>query len=219
MNAFNSIDEAITPLQVANEWLASLPHSTVAAEPIAPSYPHTVSFEDRLRTIVDCYARLCVILSAQSSDASPMLTVFDDALSQVASVEAGVSSLLALRGEKAMVMLEAIQMVRTKRSWCKVRANVRLQYLHTIPEDHPRRRGAIHLLIKLAHGSEQLPISLFIEQVTLRSDIRPLYGGFGDVYLGILSGQTVAVKKPRAIGGDAIAHKVHDWAQMFTKRY
>jgi hypothetical protein len=46
-----------------------------------------------------------------------MLTVFDDALSQVASVEAGVSSLLALRGEKAMVMLEAIQMVRTKQSW------------------------------------------------------------------------------------------------------
>jgi hypothetical protein len=210
MEAFDSIDEAITPSQVANEWRVSLPHSTPAAEPIAPSYPHTVSFEDRLRTIVECYTRLCAIVSAKSSDASPMLTVFDDALSQVASVEAGVSSLLALRGEKAKVMLEAIQMVRTKQSWCNARANVRLQYLHTIPEHHPRRRGAIHLLIKLAHGSEQLPVSLFVEQVTLRLDTPPLYGGFGDVHLGILAGQTVAVKKPRAIGGDAIAYKVRD---------
>jgi hypothetical protein len=41
-----------------------------------------------------------------------MLIVFDNALTQVASVEAGVSSLLALRGERAMTMLEAIQMVR-----------------------------------------------------------------------------------------------------------
>jgi hypothetical protein len=132
MEVFDSIDEAITPSQVANEWRVSLPHSTPgpAAEPIAPSYPHTVSFEDGLRTIVECYTRLCAIGSAKISDASPMLTVFDDALSQVASVEAGVSSLLALRGERAMVMLEAIQMVRTNRSWCKARANVRLQYLH-----------------------------------------------------------------------------------------
>jgi hypothetical protein len=41
-----------------------------------------------------------------------MLNAFDDALSQVASVETSVSSLLALRGERAKTMLEAIQMVR-----------------------------------------------------------------------------------------------------------
>jgi hypothetical protein len=112
MDAFNSIDEGLTPGQVASEWRASLPHSTLTAEPTAPSYSHTVSFEDRLRTIVECYTRLCALLSAQSSNSSPVLTAFDDALSQVASVEASVSSLLALRGERAMVMLEAIQMVR-----------------------------------------------------------------------------------------------------------
>jgi hypothetical protein len=112
MEAFDSIDEAITPRQVANEWRASLPHSTPTVEPIASSYPHTVSFDDRLRTIVECYTHLCVILSSKGSNTPPMLNMFDDALSQVASVETSVSSLLALRGERAMTMLEAIQMVR-----------------------------------------------------------------------------------------------------------
>jgi hypothetical protein len=112
MEAFDSIDEAITPLQVANEWLASLPHSAPTVGPIAPSDPPNVSLEDRLRTIVDCYTRLCALLSPKSSEASPILTVLDDALSQVASVEASVGSLLALRGERATTMLEAIQMVR-----------------------------------------------------------------------------------------------------------
>jgi hypothetical protein len=112
MEAFDSIDEALTPRQVANEWRTSLSHSTPTVEPIAPSDPHTVSFDDRLRTIVDCYTRLCALLSSKSSNASPMLNAFDDALSQVASVEASVTSLLALRGERAKTMLEAIQMVR-----------------------------------------------------------------------------------------------------------
>jgi hypothetical protein len=112
MEAFNAIDEAFTPRQVANEWRASLHLSTPTAEPIALSDPQTVSFESRLRTIAKCYRRLCVLLPANSPDAPPVLTALDDALSQVASVEASVSSLLALRGEKAMIMLEAIQMVR-----------------------------------------------------------------------------------------------------------
>jgi hypothetical protein len=129
MDAFNSIDEAITPLQVANEWLianewlASLHHSTPTTEPIAPLDPHTVSFEDRLHTITKCYKRLCVLLSAQSFDASPALTALDNALSQVASAEASVSSLLALRGQRAMVMLEAIRMVREQRYRCNPQAN------------------------------------------------------------------------------------------------
>jgi hypothetical protein len=112
MEAFDSIDEAITPRQVANEWRTSLSHSTPTVEPIAPSDPHTVSFDDRLRAIVGCYTRLCVILSSKGSETPSMLNAFDEALSQVASVEASVSSLLALRGESAKTMLEAIQMVR-----------------------------------------------------------------------------------------------------------
>jgi hypothetical protein len=82
------------------------------------------------------------------------------------------------------------------------------QYLHVLPESHPRRRGAIHLLIKLADRSEQLSVSLFVEQVTFQPDSHPLYGGFGDVHLGILADQAVAVKKPRIIGGDVMSHKV-----------
>jgi hypothetical protein len=124
MHAFDAIDEAITSRQVANEWRASLPHGTPTMEPIAPSYPHTVSFNDRLRTVVECYTRLCVILSSKGSDTPPMLNAFDDALSQVASVETSVSSLLALRGERAKTMLEAIQLVREHLSSYNARAHV-----------------------------------------------------------------------------------------------
>jgi hypothetical protein len=125
MEAFGSIDETTTLRQVADEWRVSLPNSTLVADSqvVAPSDPRAVSFEDRLRNIEECYTRLCTLLSAKRSDSSPMLTAFDDALSQVASVEASVSSLLALRGERAMVMLEAIQMVREQRYWCTVRAH------------------------------------------------------------------------------------------------
>jgi hypothetical protein len=106
MEAFASLDDTLTPRQVANEWRTSLPHSTSTKEPIAPSDRQTVSFEDHLRTIVECHTHLCKLLSAKSPDVPPSLTVFDDALSQVASVEAGISSLLDLRGERAMNMLE-----------------------------------------------------------------------------------------------------------------
>jgi hypothetical protein len=124
MHAFDAIDEAITPRQVANEWCASLPHGTPTVEPIAPSYPPTISFNDRLRTVVECYTSLCVILSSKGSDTPPMLNAFDDALSQVASVETSVSSLLALRGERAKTMLEAIQLVRERLSSYNARAHV-----------------------------------------------------------------------------------------------
>jgi hypothetical protein len=208
MEAFESLDENITPRQVAHEWRASLPFAKPTAEPLALPDLQAPSFDDLLHTIFVCYRDLCGLRSAKDSDVSPVLTTFDDTLSQIASVEAGVGSLLALSGERAMAMLEAIQMVRSERFWCLTHANIAVQYLHVIPEHHPRRRGAIHLLIKLAHRSEQLPSSLFVEQLALRPDTRPLCGGFADVYMGILAEETVAVKKLRTLGGDAIAHKV-----------
>jgi hypothetical protein len=117
MHAFDAIDEAITSRQVANEWRATV-------ERIVPSSPHTASFNDRLRTVLECYTTLCAILSSKDSDTPPMLNAFDDALSQIASVETSVSDLLALRGERAKTMLEAIQMVRAQLSSYNARAHV-----------------------------------------------------------------------------------------------
>jgi hypothetical protein len=77
-----------------------------------------------------------------------------------------------------------------------------------MPEGHPRRRGAIHLIIKLAHRSEQLPPSLFHEDIVLRHDAEYQCGGFGDVYRGTVDGQPVAIKKPRMFEGDEHAKKV-----------
>jgi hypothetical protein len=126
MEAFDSINGAFTPRQVAKEWRASLNRSTPAAKSIALSNPQTVSFENRLRTIVKCYERLCALLPAQGPDVHPVYSMFDDALSQVASMESGVSSVLALRGEQAMTMLEALQTVRASRSFRTAAAHLGL---------------------------------------------------------------------------------------------
>jgi hypothetical protein len=81
------------------------------------------------------------------------------------------------------------------------------QYLDLIPQAHPRRTGALHLIVKLAHRSEQLPRSLYVEDVAL-SHGRYDCGGFADVYEGMLENRAVAIKKPRMYGEDAFAHKV-----------
>jgi hypothetical protein len=81
------------------------------------------------------------------------------------------------------------------------------QYLDFIPQAHPRRTGALHLIVKLAHRSEQLPRSLYVEDVAL-SHGRYDCGGFADVYEGMLEDRAVAIKKPRMYGEDAFADKV-----------
>jgi hypothetical protein len=93
-------------------------------------------------------------------------------------------------------------------SRCQWVFSERNQYLDVISEEHPRRRGAIHLIIKLAHRSEQLPRSLYVEDITLPENASYECGGFGDVYQGALAEQPIAVKKPRLVGGDAFARKV-----------
>jgi hypothetical protein len=89
------------------------------------------------------------------------------------------------------------------------------QYLDPLPPDHPRRRSVIHIIIKLAHQSGQLPRSLFLENVQLVLHRDYQCGGFGDVYQATLNDQPVAVKKPRLVGGDSLAHKVvHQWCDQ-----
>jgi serine/threonine-protein kinase TNNI3K len=53
--------------------------------------------------------------------------------------------------------------------------------------------------VKLAASSEKLPSSLFVHGVKLDSRDPFFGGGFADVYRGVCEGETVAVKKPRAL--------------------
>jgi hypothetical protein len=86
----------------------------------------------------------------------------------------------------------------------------RRQYLDLIPDQHPRRRGATHLIIKLACQSGELPRSLFAEGVELPAHCENdrKCGGFGDVYRGQLGRRPVAVKKPRLVGCGSSDYKV-----------
>jgi hypothetical protein len=63
-------------------------------------------------------------------------------------------------------------------------------------------------MIKLAHRSEQLPRSLFKEDIIVLPNATLKLGGFGDVYAGSLDGRAIAVKNPRVVGADPFFHKV-----------
>jgi hypothetical protein len=64
------------------------------------------------------------------------------------------------------------------------------------------------MLVKLAVRSEQLPTTLFVENLSLLQHRQSLCGGFADVYQGKLRGTLVAVKKTRAVGGDSSVYQV-----------
>jgi hypothetical protein len=75
------------------------------------------------------------------------------------------------------------------------------QWLDVAPADHSFRRSAIHLLVKIASRSGQLPPSLFIENVIRDTSWRNT-GGSGDVFCGTYMGNKVAVKQLRLLSGD-----------------
>jgi hypothetical protein len=63
-------------------------------------------------------------------------------------------------------------------------------------------------MIKLAHRSERIPLSLYLYDLHISPDATYKFGGFGDVYQGSLNGQLVAVKKPRLVLDDPFALKL-----------
>jgi hypothetical protein len=83
------------------------------------------------------------------------------------------------------------------------------KYLDHASVDHIFRRGATHIIIKLTDRSDQLPRSLFVEDVELLPN-RHFHrqGGYANVYRGARTGEAIAVKKPRLVDHDEFDHKV-----------
>jgi hypothetical protein len=128
-------------------------------------------------------------------------------LHEVATSEKKLSDLLEVKGSSATQILDALQAVCIPHSGPSSYTK-RLQYLDFIPEQHPRRRGAMHLLIKLAYHSQELPTSIYLNDVTVNREAPCMGGGFADVYRGFLDGRPVAVKNTRGVIEDPFARKV-----------
>jgi hypothetical protein len=82
---------------------------------------------------------------------------------------------------------------------------MRLQWLHYRPDQHPLRRHAIYLLMRLAQQSQTLPPSLFVTGVILPNsgDVRDPddFGGFADIFKANHNGRAVVLKRPRLSRG------------------
>jgi hypothetical protein len=208
MNAFDTIDESTSAHAVAEEWLQDDPSLAVDAPPLDLVTP----FEDNLHRVASCQTELQNSISRGDATAYAAAgRALGEALRQVAAVEVRLNHLLALQGARALVVLEALQTVRYILVCVARLPNHTSQYLDLIPEEHPRRRGAIHLLIKLAHRSGQFPQSLHVHGVVVPPDATRRLGGFADVYRGILAGRPVAVKRPRTLAEEPFALEVRRW--------
>jgi hypothetical protein len=83
------------------------------------------------------------------------------------------------------------------------------KYLDHASLSHPFRRGATHLIIKIADKSGQLPRSLYVENVSLPQNHQfHGEGGYAVVYKAFHIDAFIAIKKPHLIGGSELAHKV-----------
>lgn len=103
-------------------------------------------------------------------------------MTTLATHDPSSESVLALRSSAAQQILDYLQHI-----------------LDDAPADHPNRRDAIYLLIRLASASNLLPKSLFVHDVRLDSATRdPVRtGGFADIYLGYHERCKVALKRLR----------------------
>jgi hypothetical protein len=100
MTAFDAIDETPVSLQdVAHGWRGN------GVERSAVDAP----FEESLRRVASC----CQHLRSETQNASDIgVKALEKALGQITSDELSLKSVLALRDERARLILEALQLVR-----------------------------------------------------------------------------------------------------------
>jgi hypothetical protein len=101
--------------------------------------------------------------------------------------------LVSLRGDTARDMLNALQSVCSYplRIVCNYSCFIKWLYLNS---QHEYTRKVLRLLVDIAAASNQLPESLLVYGVHIDPRQRPTYGGFADVFHGIIDGQPVAIK-------------------------
>lgn len=162
--------------------------------------------------------QLCLIRSlfsameSQTEEGTIAKTVNDlgRALHELLSVYSHRVTLLALEDQQAVEMLDILQSVSSVLLVCGYHdSHAEQQWLDVAPVEHTFHRAALHVLVKLSAQSTQLPQTLFLPRDTIDVDLNHrCSGGFADVYFGIYSGKSVAIKQPRFFGDAGMSHLV-----------
>jgi hypothetical protein len=208
MAAFDEIGSSTPLREIAQEWRLEGRRGSQASL----DDESELTFDVGLHRILACFFDLRMAIGEDDSthpfssdeNLATKVEALGEAIRAVASVKSTLDRLLAIRDENARVVLEALQKVRSVTSWTT--DTDELQYLDLIPEAHPRRKGALHLIVRLAYRSGRLPESLYVKDITLRH-ARWECGGNADVFEGTLGERTIAIKRPRRFG-DAAARQV-----------
>jgi hypothetical protein len=110
MSAFDLLEERTTLREIANEWITDGGSSNAAGH--SPALDLNATFEDGLRRVTLCYEELKA--SVARGDRNVYATAahaLGEAVRQVAALEVRLSDLLALRGDEALLVLDALQTV------------------------------------------------------------------------------------------------------------
>jgi hypothetical protein len=112
MDAFDAIEKQISLRDVTDEWrIEDGDHSPT--EPRAGDMnTNCESLPDELNRVICCSVELLESRSACRESIAILIMAFERVLQAMASCESRLGSLLAVQGESAMQVLEALQMVR-----------------------------------------------------------------------------------------------------------
>jgi hypothetical protein len=178
----------------------------------APSPMDENDFKVHLALILTCSYELQDLLESRScrENATIRAESLGEAIRAVSWTADAFKYLLTIHKQDVPLVLEAIQMVRLPSQKKCLYSFLKLRkYLDHSSPLHPFRRGATHLIIKIADRSGHLPRSLYVEDIESLQDHQSHgQGGYADVYKAFHNDEFIAIKRPRLIGGSELAHKV-----------
>jgi hypothetical protein len=114
MDVFDTIGESKPLREVADEWRAAdIDQNISSGRAGRASWANEdQNFEQSIKFVINCHAELQMYIHQGDQTASATTAkVLEAAIQQVAGVEGGLEDLLALRGDRALLLLEALQSV------------------------------------------------------------------------------------------------------------
>jgi hypothetical protein len=198
---YDAIDLSSTPwatfMSAFEDITAADFSETALSDDLLQPTPKTKWYYDAEKVHIDDIRRLLEQVANQSITEPSALSELGHALLSFASSD-NRAHVLGLKGSKACILLDAIQIVSLPYMISTRLLAENSQWLDLSDPELPYRRRLLYLLIKLAAASEQLPTTIFIKDVDLGEARDPWsMGGFADIFRGKYRGRPVVGKRLR----------------------